>query len=114
MELARWLPEGSRLTEASWDGRTSIMRCVLAAAVVCIFLCLSSCNRRESPRMTAATVSQQAVCANCGRMLLDVQDNNRFTVDGIELVVCDHQCAAGVIRRVVGIEQEARVLMLTR
>jgi hypothetical protein len=64
--------------------------------------------------MAAATVSQQAVCTNCGRRLLDVQESNRFTVGGNEFVVCDHLCAAGVIRRVVGLEQETRVPTLTR
>lgn len=67
-----------------------------------ILLAQSGCVRVDYPEVAVqSSVGRPGICAHCGKRLADVQDDNLIEVDHIQFIVCDHDCAAGIMRWMV-------------
>lgn len=67
-----------------------------------LILAQSGCARVDYPEVAVgSSVGRAGTCAHCGKKLADVQDDNLIEVDHIQFIICDHVCAAGVMRWMV-------------
>jgi hypothetical protein len=68
---------------------------ILLAGLACLLL--PGCGQAPGyPRVTpVSALNHPGLCANCGRKIDLVRQENLITIHGIEYIVCDETCAKG-------------------